>query len=138
MSDHILVVVNGLLTGEGRASARDRSPTRSSCARIADSTSGATRTASTPSGTRIADYDEVILANDTWYGPIRPFGPVFERMDRQALHFWGMTDHARVEPHPFTWTGYLPYHLQSYWVAVRREMFLSADVAATIGATCPR
>ena len=74
---------------------------------------------------RIAEFDEVLLANDTWFGPVRPFGPVFERMDRSPLHFWGMTDHVRVEPHPFTNTGYLPYHLQSYWIAVRREMFLS-------------
>jgi lipopolysaccharide biosynthesis protein len=76
-------------------------------------------------GEDIAEFDEVVLANDTWFGPVRPFAPLFERMDRRPLHFWGMTDHVRVEPHPFTKTGYLPYHLQSYWVAVRREMFLS-------------
>lgn len=78
-------------------------------------------------GEDIAEYDEVLLANDTWFGPIRPFGPIFERMDRSALHFWGMTDHVRVEPNPFTNSGYLPYHLQSYWIAVRRDMFLSQD-----------
>jgi len=78
-------------------------------------------------GEAIADYDEVLLANDTWFGPVVPFAPMFERMDGSALHFWGMTDHVRVEPNPFTQTGYLPYHLQSYWVAVRREMFLSQD-----------
>jgi rhamnosyltransferase len=81
-------------------------------------------------GESIREYDEVLLANDTWFGPVRPFGPVFERMDRSALHFWGMTDHVRVEPNPFTNTGYLPYHLQSYWVAVRRDMFLSEDWSA--------
>ncbi|MFT4306908.1 MAG: rhamnan synthesis F family protein [Microbacterium sp.] len=71
---------------------------------------------------RMAEFDEVLLVNDTWFGPVRPFAPVFERMERRPLHFWGMTDHMRVEPHPFTQTGYLPYHLQSYWVAVRRQM----------------
>ena len=78
-------------------------------------------------GDAIAEYDEVLLANDTWFGPVRPFGPLFDRMDRSPLHFWGMTDHVRVEPNPFTQTGYLPYHLQSYWLAVRRDMFLSED-----------
>lgn len=81
-------------------------------------------------GEMIAEYDEVVLANDTWFGPVQPFGPVFERIDQRPLHFWGMTDHVRVEPHPFTKSGYLPYHLQSYWVAVRREMFLSLEWAA--------
>ncbi|WP_447942566.1 rhamnan synthesis F family protein [Microbacterium aurum] len=78
-------------------------------------------------GESIAEFDEVILANDTWFGPVRPFGPMFERMDARPLHFWGITDHVRVEPHPFTREGYLPYHLQSYWLAVRRPMFLSRE-----------
>lgn len=76
---------------------------------------------------RISEFDEVLLVNDTWFGPVRAFEPVFERMERRALHFWGMTDHIRVEPHPFTQDGYLPYHLQSYWIAVRREMFETAE-----------
>lgn len=76
---------------------------------------------------RISEFDEVLLVNDTWFGPVRPFGPLFERMERRPLHFWGMTDHMRVEPHPFTQTGYLPYHLQSYWVAVRRDMIESEE-----------
>jgi lipopolysaccharide biosynthesis protein len=78
-------------------------------------------------GDAIAEYDEIVLANDTWFGPVRPFGPVFDRMGKRPLHFWGMTDHVRVEPHPFTNSGYLPYHLQSYWMGVRREMFLSDE-----------
>ena len=56
---------------------------------------------------------------------MRPYGPVLERMGERAVHFWGMTDHAREEPNPFTHKGVLPYHLQSFWIAVRREMFLS-------------
>ena len=82
-------------------------------------------------GERVAEFDELLLVNDTWFGPIRPFQPIFERMNGHALHFWGMTDHLRVEPHPFTQEqDYLPYHLQSYWVAVRREMFESPEWAA--------
>ncbi|MCG7418134.1 rhamnan synthesis F family protein [Microbacterium sp. ACRRU] len=81
-------------------------------------------------GDRVSEFDELLLVNDTWFGPIRPFRPIFERMDGHALHFWGMTDHLRVEPHPFTQEQeYLPYHLQSYWVAVRREMFESPEWA---------
>jgi rhamnosyltransferase len=76
---------------------------------------------------KMSEFDEVLLVNDTWFGPVRPFAPVFERMENRPLHFWGMTDHMRVEPHPFTQTGYLPYHLQSYWVGVRKEMFLSQE-----------
>jgi rhamnosyltransferase len=76
-------------------------------------------------GASIADFDEVVLTNDTWFGPIQPFGPVLARMSDREVHFWGLTDHAREEPNPFTGVGVLPYHLQSFWIAVRREMFLS-------------
>ncbi|WP_455133364.1 rhamnan synthesis F family protein [Microbacterium aurum] len=78
-------------------------------------------------GDDLLDFDEVILANDTWFGPIRPFAPVFEQMDAASLHFWGLTDHVRVEPNPFTGGDYLPYHLQSYWFAARRTLFESAQ-----------
>ncbi len=81
-------------------------------------------------GDAAMDFDEVILANDTWFGPVRPFAPVFERMDARPLHFWGMTDHVRVEPHPFTQAGYLPYHLQSYWLVVRKDMVRSDEWGA--------
>lgn len=124
--DHILVVVNGKLTDAGRAvlePVADEILVRENRGfDIWGYKAGIDHV-----GEAIADFDELIIANDTWYGPVCPFGPVFDRIDAQELHFWGMTDHARVEPHPFTFTGYLPYHLQSYWVGVRREMFLSEE-----------
>lgn len=78
-------------------------------------------------GDGIAEFDEVVLTNDTWFGPVRPYGDVLERMNARPVHFWGMTDHAREEPNPFTGEGVLHYHLQSFWLAIRREMFLSED-----------
>ncbi|MEV8266696.1 rhamnan synthesis F family protein [Microbacterium sp. NPDC076911] len=78
----------------------------------------------------LSSYDEIVLANDTWYGPVRPFGPLFERMDAREVHFWGMTDHAEEVPNPFTGEGRLAYHLQSFWIAVRRDMFLSDSWAS--------
>ncbi|MCC2033402.1 rhamnan synthesis F family protein [Microbacterium allomyrinae] len=77
-------------------------------------------------GVDIARFDEVVLTNDTWFGPVRPFGPVFDRMAEQPVAFWGMADHPQQVPNPFTGDGVLPYHLQSFWIAVRPEMFLSA------------
>ncbi|WP_431802294.1 rhamnan synthesis F family protein [Microbacterium sp. bgisy203] len=124
--DRVFVVVNGTLTEQGRAA----------LAEVADDVLEREnrgfdiwgyKDGLDAVGAKIAEYDEVILANDTWYGPVRSFGPVFDQMDGQPLHFWGMTDHPRVEPNPFTGTGYLAYHLQSYWLAVRRDLFLSHE-----------
>lgn len=76
-------------------------------------------------GDRLADYDELLLTNDTWFGPVRPFGDVFASTDDREVDFWSLTDHAREEPNPFTGKGVLAYHLQSFWIAVRSRMFLS-------------
>ena len=123
---HILVVVNGELTDTGRARLEP----------VADEILlrenrgfdiWGHKHALDHLGARIDAFDELILMNDTWFGPVRPYGPVFARMDAGAADFWGMTDHAREEPNPFTGKGVLLYHLQSFWIAVRRRMFLSAQ-----------
>lgn len=124
--DRILVVVNGLLTDRGRAALEpvaDQIVQRENRGfDIWGYKDGLDAAADI-----VDEFDEIILANDTWFGPVRSFVPVFEQMDAQALHFWGMTDHPRVEPNPFTGSGYLAYHLQSYWLGVRRELFLSEE-----------
>jgi rhamnosyltransferase len=74
---------------------------------------------------RLAEFDELILMNYTFFGPISSFDPLFEKMDAKALDFWGITDHAEVVPHPRTGTGRMPRHIQSHWIAVRKSMFLS-------------
>jgi lipopolysaccharide biosynthesis protein len=125
----ILVVVNGSLTDEGRAKlvpVADEIVVRDNVGFDI----WAHKAALEHVGAGLAEFDEIVLTNDTWFGPVRPYGPVFERMSERAVHFWGMTDHAREEPNPFTGEGVLPYHLQSFWIAVRREMFLSEQWAS--------
>ncbi|MFK4805827.1 rhamnan synthesis F family protein [Microbacterium sp. ZW CA_36] len=125
----VLVVVNGKLTDQGRAALEPVSDEI-----LVRDNAGfdiwAHKAALDHVGDGLAEFDEVLLTNDTWFGPVRPYGPVFERMGERAVHFWGMTDHAREEPNPFTGKGVLPYHLQSFWIAVRREMFLSEQWAS--------
>ncbi|WP_374977436.1 rhamnan synthesis F family protein [Microbacterium trichothecenolyticum] len=124
-ADRILVVVNGLLQPEGRAalSAADEILVRDN----SGFDIGAHRDALAHLGDAIGEFDEIVLTNDTWYGPINPWQPVLKTMNARPCHFWGLTDHARTTPNPITHRGVAPYHLQSYWIAVRREMFLSED-----------
>ncbi|WP_424023909.1 rhamnan synthesis F family protein, partial [Microbacterium sp.] len=129
LRDHaarVLVVVNGSLSDEGRAKLEPVSDEILVRENVGFDI-WAHKDALDHVGAGIAEFDEVLLTNDTWFGPVRPYGPVFERMGEQAVHFWGMTDHAREEPNPFTGEGVLHYHLQSFWIAVRREMFLSPE-----------
>ncbi|MGO2745904.1 rhamnan synthesis F family protein [Microbacterium sp.] len=123
---HIIAVVNGSLDAEGRAlleGVTDEILVRSN----EGFDIWAHKEALDHVGDRIGEFDEVLLTNDTWFGPVRPYGPVFERMNERAVHFWGMTDHEWEPLNKFTNEGELPYHLQSFWIAVRKEMFLSPE-----------
>ncbi|MFC3060744.1 glycosyltransferase [Paenirhodobacter populi] len=59
--------------------------------------------------------DDLILCNDSCFGPVGSFAPMFEKMEARGLDFWGATDSRE-----FT------YHLQSYWVVLSRKVFLSS------------
>ena len=77
---------------------------------------------------RLAEFDELILMNYTFFGPIFPFAETFDRMDAQEMDFWGLTAHKAVDPHPFPGAhGVLPLHIQSHWIAVRKAMFTSVE-----------
>ncbi len=72
---------------------------------------------------RLADFDELILTNHTYYAPLRPWGEVLTRAEGWGdISFWGMTEHATMRPHPFLAQRELPRHLQSHWIAVRRRL----------------
>lgn len=58
--------------------------------------------------------DDLILCNDSCYGPVGSFAPMFETMEQRGLDFWGVTDNEEFS-----------YHLQSYWVVLSRPVFLS-------------
>ncbi|MGC5169245.1 rhamnan synthesis F family protein [Microbacterium sp. DT81.1] len=128
-ADRILVVVNGALSPEARTKLEPVSDEI-----LVRDNHGydiwAHKHALDHLGAEVVEFDEVILTNDTWFGPVRPYGPVLARMEERPVHFWGMTDHAREEPNPFTGRGVLHYHLQSYWIAVRATLLRSEAWAA--------
>ena len=72
---------------------------------------------------RLADFDELILTNHTYYAPLRPWEEILTRAANWGdISFWGMTEHAAMRPHPFLAQRELPRHLQSHWIAVRRRL----------------
>lgn len=78
---------------------------------------------------RLAEYDEVILFNYTFFGPLYPFKEMFDKMDDMDLDFWGITRHYKVDPDPYGVNryGYMPEHIQSHFMAMRGEFIASED-----------
>lgn len=78
----------------------------------------------------LGEYDEIILFNHTFYGPIYPFEEMFEVMDVKQCGFWGITAHKELDPNPFTGEtgeGALPWHLNSHFIAVRKSLATSKE-----------
>jgi lipopolysaccharide biosynthesis protein len=124
---HLFIVVNGDLTTEGRARLEGIADTVWQRENTGFDVWGYKSALAEFGEERLAEYDELILMNYTWFGPVNPFEPVFARMDALELDFWGMTEHAKLRPNPFTGKGVLHSHIQSHWIAVRRNMFLSEE-----------
>lgn len=126
-ADHIFVIVNGTLTAQGHAELQDVADTVWERENVGYDVWGYKTALEHVGYDALSDYDEIVLMNYTWFGPVRPFGPVFDRMGEQALDFWGMTDHDGAIPNPYTGVGEMHRHIQSHWIAVRKRLFLSEE-----------
>jgi len=124
-ADHIFVIVNGTMKASALASLARVADTVWERENVGFDVWGYKSALEEFGAERLAEYDELILMNYTWFGPVRPFEPVFDRMAAKEIDFWGMTEHAGGTPNPFTGVGSMPRHIQSHWIAVRRDMFAS-------------
>jgi rhamnosyltransferase len=74
-------------------------------------------------------YDEIVLMNHTNFGPVYPFREAFDAMNKRDLDFWGLTKHYghKFDPYNKCKYGYIPAHIQSSFIAIRKSMFASSD-----------
>jgi len=59
-------------------------------------------------------YDEVIICNDSVYGPFYPLKQLFENMNSSKCDFWGITDNTDIS-----------HHLQSYFLVFKKSVIHS-------------
>lgn len=68
------------------------------------------------------NFDELILANDSCFGPLHPFEDMFEKMSNKSCDFWGITEHAQIDSK----FGILDRHIQSYFIVFRKNVISSS------------
>ncbi|MGH8963178.1 MAG: rhamnan synthesis F family protein [Jatrophihabitantaceae bacterium] len=56
----------------------------------------------------LTDYDQVLISNDTFVGPLVDYAEIFTAMADRPFDFWGLTKSDRVKP-----------HVQSFFVCFR-------------------
>lgn len=78
---------------------------------------------------KISEFDEIIMMNSTIMGPIYPLSEMFKEMNQRDLDFWGITKYHKYPSDPFGTIpyGYIPEHVQSHFIAVRKSMSQSLD-----------
>ena len=78
----------------------------------------------------LKNYDELVMLNMTIMGPVYSFKEMFDEMDsRKELDFWGITKFHKfpVDPWGLIKYGYIPEHIQSHFIAVRKPMLTSYE-----------
>lgn len=74
----------------------------------------------------VLKYDELLISNDTFYGPLFPLAPCFGEMDKREVDFWGMTKQGEFESS----SQRLPSHIQSYFLNVKKRLLHSRNFRA--------
>lgn len=67
---------------------------------------------------KVAQYDEMLLVNDTFYGPFYPLKIVMDKMSKVDTDYWGLIRSEGNEP----LSGGLQTHIQSFFWAFRRSV----------------
>lgn len=69
-------------------------------------------------------WDEIVLFNDTFYGPLYPWESVFRVMEEKQVDFWGLSRHPKGGGRLST-GGEIPSHIQTYFLVCKKSLFLS-------------
>lgn len=67
---------------------------------------------------KLREYDELILCNDTFYGPFISFESIFNEMQNAAIDFWGLNYYYNK----------IANHIQSYFLVFRKDVLKESGI----------
>lgn len=73
---------------------------------------------------RLREYDELILANDSFYGPFDDIRKIFAEMESRNLDFWGL---MKGGPREYGANGKDPEHILSFFYVFQSPLLHSED-----------
>ncbi|MCI8936458.1 MAG: hypothetical protein HFI44_06295 [Lachnospiraceae bacterium] len=72
---------------------------------------------------QVWEYDELVLVNDSFFGPFRPMREIFDEMNQREADFWGLTMHKEYTN--LEGTRFTPEHVQSFFLVFRNKLLHS-------------
>lgn len=73
----------------------------------------------------IGSYDNLVLMNDSCFGPLFELDPIFEEMDQKSNDYWGITSHTNYKRGVYPFQLKIPEHLQSYFMCFKQSVIQS-------------
>lgn len=71
---------------------------------------------------KVLAFDELVLVNDSMFGPFKPMKDIFAEMEEKKVDFWGLTKHGEAKSDGIS---YIPAHIQSYFLAIGSKLLHS-------------
>lgn len=71
---------------------------------------------------KVLCYDELVLVNDSLFGPFCPMKTIFDEMGKRTVDFWGLAGHGEYRERDM---DYFPEHIQSFFIVIRQGMLHS-------------
>lgn len=75
----------------------------------------------------IQEFDEIVFANDSCYGPFYPLKDIFSEMENGDTDFWGITKNNFGYKKSLRRLFVKRPHIQSYFFVVAKKVFLSNE-----------
>ncbi len=125
----LFIVCNGKLTSEGRETFRKLTPHIFVRENTGFDVWAYKESLEHYGWDQLKEFDEVVMMNSTIMGPLYPFSEMFDEMNQRDVDFWGITKHHKYPSDPFHSIsyGYIPEHVQSHFIAVRKSMLSSME-----------
>lgn len=83
---------------------------------------------------RLAEYDSVTIMNDTCFGPIFDFEPIFSSYEQRTdVDFWGITNNRKHSEKIWGEKIIFPDHIQSYFVSYSQNIVKEKEFEAFWG-----
>lgn len=73
------------------------------------------------------DLDELLLLDDSIFGPLKKIDYIFDKMGENPCDFWGISYHERIEYTEKKRTISVPKHLQTYFLVFKARILKSQE-----------
>lgn len=73
----------------------------------------------------LVEFEEIVLVNDSFFGPFCTLEEVFNKMSVEEIDFWGLTAHGASPSKGICQYEYRPRYLQSYFLVFRNTIVKS-------------